>query len=79
MFLQETPPDTSAYMIAGYALFFLIGAIYLLSLFVRRGNLERDLKTLESLQSESRQAPAKAARKAPAKRRPAPRKAGRRK
>ncbi len=58
MFLQDTPPDTSAYMIAGYTVFTVVMAIYLLSLFVRSRNLRRDLTTLESLERESKPAPA---------------------
>ncbi len=54
MFLQDTPPDTSAYMIAGYAVFFVFAAIYLLSFFVRSRNLKQDLDTLESMQKESK-------------------------
>ncbi len=61
MLFQDAPPDTSAYMIAGYTIFFVVSAIYLLSLAIRRRNLEQDLKTLESIQAESRQAPARAA------------------
>ncbi|HEY5983488.1 MAG TPA: hypothetical protein VIU38_08440 [Anaerolineales bacterium] len=61
MFFQEAPPDTSAYMIAGYVIFFIISAIYLLSLVIRRRNLEADLKTLEAMQAESRPASARAA------------------
>jgi hypothetical protein len=61
MFFQEAPPDTSAYMIAGYVIFFIISAIYLLSLVVRRRNLEADLKTLEAMQAEGRPASARAA------------------
>jgi hypothetical protein len=53
MFFDELPPDTSAYMIAGYGIFFLITAIYLVSLFVRTRNLDQDLGTIKSLQEES--------------------------
>jgi len=48
MFL-ETPPDTSAYMIGGYAFAFIAMAIYLISLIIRSRNLNRDLSTLEDL------------------------------
>ena len=44
-------------MIAGYSLFLLITAIYLVSLFIRTRNLRRDLETLEALQAEA-EAPA---------------------
>ena len=57
MFFQEAPPDTSSYMIAGYAVFFIISAIYLLSLILRQRNLERDLETLDAIKAESRQSP----------------------
>lgn len=66
MFFQETPPDTSAYMIAGYAVFFIVTAIYLISLFLRWRNLQRDLSTLEELQKENGQ-PAKPTRKTASK------------
>ena len=52
MLLQDAPPDTSAYMIAGFTVFFVISGIYLLSLALRRRNLERDLETLESMEAE---------------------------
>jgi len=54
MLFDALTPDTSAYMIAGYVLFFLITAIYLVSLFVRTRNLNRDLLTLETLQEEQK-------------------------
>jgi hypothetical protein len=53
MLFQDAPPDTSTYMIAGYAIFFFIGAIYLASLAIRRRNLEQDLHTLESLHADA--------------------------
>lgn len=65
MFFQDTPPDTSAYMIAGYTVFSVVTAIYLLSLFVRSRNLQRDLTALESLEQEDRPAPAKGAAAGP--------------
>ncbi len=69
MLLDQTTPDTSVYMIAGYVIFFLVTAIYLISLFVRTRNLHRDLETLETMESEVEApmpevAPAPAPRKA---------------
>jgi len=61
MLLQDAPPDTSAYMVAGYAVFFVISAIYLASLLVRRHNLEQDFKTLESIEAEANRAPTRIA------------------
>lgn len=51
--LQAAPPDTSAYMIAGYTVFAFIMAIYLASLFIRGRNLDEDLRTLEDLQARN--------------------------
>jgi CcmD family protein len=59
MFLQTTP-DTSGYMIAGYAVAFTVIGLYLISLYVRTRNLDRDLETLESFQAEK---PGKKAKK----------------
>lgn len=54
MFLQDAPPDTSVYMIVGYAAFFVLTAIYLVSLIVRSHNLHEDLKMLEKMQEENK-------------------------
>ena len=51
---METTPDTSAYMIAGYTLTFIVMGIYLASLYIRNINLKRDLETLESLKNETK-------------------------
>jgi hypothetical protein len=51
MFLQTTP-DTSGYMIAGYVVAFTVIGLYLMSMYVRKRNLNRDLETLQSMQSE---------------------------
>ena len=52
MFLFETAPDTSLYMIAGYAISFGVMLVYVISLFVRSRNLKRDLSTLEELEKK---------------------------
>ena len=70
MLLLDAPPDTSAYMIAGYVVFFIIAAIYLVSLIVRSRNLHQDLTTLESLEKENKpqkEKPLKPARRKAAK------------
>ena len=54
MFPLETPPDTSAYMIAGYVIFFVIAAIYLISLLVRWRNLNQDMTTLEAIEKDNK-------------------------
>lgn len=51
-FLQQPPPDTSAYMIAGYTVIFGAMLIYLISLIVRRRNLEQDIQLLEELEEK---------------------------
>jgi hypothetical protein len=53
MLFQDTTPDTSAYMIAGYTIFFILMAVYLFSLFIRTRNLNQDLTILESLKKQS--------------------------
>ena len=50
MFFQETTPDTSDYMIAGYAIAFLVMALYVASIYLRSRNLRRDMTTLEELE-----------------------------
>jgi hypothetical protein len=49
MFLLETTPDTSIYMIAGYAVAFGVMLIYVASMAIRSRNLKRDLSSLEEL------------------------------
>lgn len=48
----DTTPDTSAYMIAGYTISFLVMGIYVASLYIRNRNFKRDLEVLESMQVE---------------------------
>jgi hypothetical protein len=54
MFPLDAPPDTSAYMIAGYTVFFIAAAIYIVSLLVRWHNLHQDLTTLEAIEKENK-------------------------
>ena len=74
MFLQEATPDTSGYMIAGYAIAFIVMGLYVLSIYLRSRNLNQDLTLLEDLDkqaiqakqtpvSQSQTGPAKPARK----------------
>ncbi|CAG0994832.1 hypothetical protein ANAEL_02522 [Anaerolineales bacterium] len=48
---METP-DTSTYMIAGFAVSFLTLGLYVLSLYIRNRNLKQDAETLESLDKQ---------------------------
>ena len=50
MFLMETTPDTSIYMIAGYAVAFGVMLIYVASLAIRFRDLRRELSALEELE-----------------------------
>ena len=56
-------PDTSAYMIAGYSVFFVVMSVYLVSLFLRRRNLGKDLRMLEQV-AKPKSAAARATRPA---------------
>ena len=49
MFFQEPTPDTSGYMIAGYAITFLVMALYVASMYLRNRNLNQDMTTLQEL------------------------------
>ena len=50
MLFQETTPDTSGYMIAGYAITFLVLAVYVASLYVRNRNLKQDMDMLAEME-----------------------------
>ena len=52
MFILEAPPNTSQYMVAGYAIAFGVMLIYVVSLFVRSRNLRRDLSMLEEMDKD---------------------------
>jgi CcmD family protein len=52
--LQQTPAETTRYMIAGYAVIFTIMLLYVLSLVIRRRNLERDLETLKDMETKEK-------------------------
>jgi hypothetical protein len=55
---METTPDTSGYMIAGYAVAFLVMGLYVFSMYLRHRNLNRDLETLEVISNENKPKPA---------------------
>lgn len=52
MLFQEAPAQTTAYMVAGYTVIFGVMLVYLLSLLVRRNNLQRDLETLQEIEKD---------------------------
>jgi hypothetical protein len=47
LFLQEGPAETTAYYIAGYAVFFTVMAFYLISLILRWRNLKQEYELLQ--------------------------------
>lgn len=53
MFLQSIP-DTSGYMIAGYAIAFLVMILYVASMILRNRNLKQDLTMLEEMDKTSK-------------------------
>lgn len=54
MLFQEDPANTTAYMIAGYAVIFGVMLIYLISLAIRRRNLKEDFKVLKEWEESER-------------------------
>ena len=55
MFLQTPTPDTSGYMIAGYAIAFVTMALYVASMAMRSRNLNQDLTTLEEMDKSAQE------------------------
>lgn len=48
------PANTDGYMIAGFVVSFVTMGIYLLSLYIRNRNLQRDLETYEAMDTEKK-------------------------
>jgi hypothetical protein len=51
-FFQQASPDTTAFMVGGYAVIFGVMLIYLVSILIRRRNLDQDLEILEDIEDE---------------------------
>lgn len=51
--VQQSTPDTSNYMIGGFAVIFISMLVYLISLVVRGRNLRQDLEILQDLEDRS--------------------------
>lgn len=51
MFFQA-PADTTTFMIAGYAVIFGVMLLYVISLNIRKRNLERDMEVLQEIETE---------------------------
>lgn len=52
MLFFQAPPDTSEYMIAGYAIAFGVMFLYVASLFIRYRNLNRDMAMFEEMDKD---------------------------
>jgi cell division protein FtsL len=50
--LQDAPAETTNYMYAGYAVIFIVLAIYLYSLAARNFKLRQDLETLSEIEKQ---------------------------
>ena len=66
MFFQDVTPDTSGYMIAGYAVAFIVMGLYVASIYMRSRNLKQDMSTLEEMDKPAMPV-AKTEKKVPAK------------
>ena len=53
MLFQEATPDTSGYMIAGYAIAFIVMGLYVISLYLRSRNLDQDMNMLEDMERQA--------------------------
>ena len=49
--IQQAPAETTRYMIAGYSVIFSVMLVYIISIFIRRRNLQRDLKILDEMET----------------------------
>jgi hypothetical protein len=54
MFLQDATPETLNYMLMGYAVFFILPALFIASLWWRQRNLQKDLDVLEELKRDAK-------------------------
>lgn len=53
-FLQQAPAETTRYMIAGYSVIFSVIFLYIVSIFIRRRNLQRDLDILTEMETREK-------------------------
>ena len=49
MLFQDATPNTSGYMIAGFAITFIVMALYVASIYLRNRNLRQDMTLLEEM------------------------------
>lgn len=48
----DTPPDTMGYLVLGYIVLWLIGVVYVITLFSRQRNLKQDVELMHQLLQE---------------------------
>jgi hypothetical protein len=53
LLLQQAPPDTTGYMIAGFTVIFGVMGLYLISIAVRRRSLKQDMQVLLELEDNA--------------------------
>ena len=51
---QQAPAETTRYMVAGYSVIFTVMFLYIISLFIRRRNLKRDLEMLNEMETKEK-------------------------
>lgn len=52
--LQQAPAETTRYMIAGFSVIFSVMTLYIVSLFIRRRNIKRDLEMLKEMDTKEK-------------------------
>jgi len=53
IYLQQAPAETTKYMIAGYAVIFMIIFLYLVSMYIRFRNMKRAYKMFMDLDTDT--------------------------
>lgn len=54
LIFQQAPAETTRFMIAGYSVIFGIMLLYVISIYLRRRNLSRDLKMLDEMEAKEK-------------------------
>ena len=67
MLFQDATPDTSGYMIAGFAITFIVMALYVASIYLRNRNLQQDMTLLEEMDKAAQPVEVPQPKKSPAR------------
>ena len=67
MFFQDATPDTSGYMIAGFAITFIVMALYVASIYIRNRNLQQDMTLLEEMDKPAQPVEVQRPKKSPSR------------